>query len=132
MEAILQWRFPLLRCVKAYVTVLTMVSHDSHGVSSLPPISDPTFPFGNALFLDHYRTLLLCTRLSLSLFFNSRMQEPKNSSRDQTLVTTDKNTLSKGEVVGSENGEVGWEKMTTEHGHDTRNKACGVPQENLV
>lgn len=67
---------------------------------------------------------------SLSLFFfNSRMQEPKNSSRDQTLVTTDKNTLSKGEVVGSENGEVGWEKMTT---GDTRNKACGVLQENLV
>lgn len=54
------------------------------------------------------------TSLSLSFFFNSRMQEPKNSSRDQTLVTTDKNTLSKGEVVGSENGEVGWEKMTTE------------------
>lgn len=107
MEAILQRRFPLLRCVKAYVTVLTMVSHDSHGVSSLPPISDPTFPFGNVLFLDHYRTLLLCTRLSLSFFFYSRMQEPKNSSRDQTLVTTDNNTLSKGEVVGSENGEVG-------------------------
>ena len=90
----------------------------------------PLFPLAMHFFLitiGHY--YYAC----VSLFsFYSRMQEPKNSSRDQTLVTTDNNTLSKGEVVGSENGEVDWEKMTTEHGHDTRNKACGVPRENLV
>lgn len=89
----------------------------------------PLFPLAMHFFLitiGHY----YYAHVSLSLFFfNSRMQEPKNSSRDQTLVTTDKNTLSKGEVVGSENGEVGWEKMMT---GDTRNKAGGVPQENLV
>lgn len=91
----------------------------------------PLFPLAMYFFLitiGHY----YYAHVSLSLFFYSRMQEPKNSSRDQTLVTTDNNTLSKGEVVGSENGEVGWEKMTTEQGHDTRNKACGVPRENLV
>lgn len=58
-----------LEVCQGSVTVLTMVSHDSHGVSSLPLISDLTFPFGHALFLDNYLTLLLCTCLSLSLFF---------------------------------------------------------------
>ena len=126
MEVIPQWRFPLLRCVKAYVTVLTMVSHDSRGVSSLPLISDPTFPFGNALFLDNYLRLLLSTCLALSFFLIPGCKNLKIPAVvNQTLVTTDNNTLSKGEVVGSENGEVGWEKMTTKQGHDTGIKHVG-------
>lgn len=64
--------------------------------------------------------------LSLSFFFIPGCKNLKIPAVvDQTLATTDNNTLSKGEVVGSENGEVGWEKMTTEHGHDTGIKHVG-------